>query len=77
LPAGPLLLHVDVDVVDAADLPGLRFPVTPGPSAADVVDAVRRVIATGRVVALDVACAWDPELVTDAGPRLLRTLLES
>jgi arginase len=77
LPAGPLLLHVDVDVVDATDLPGLRFPVTPGPSATDVVDAVRRVIATGRVVAFDVACAWDPEVVTDAGPRLLRTLLES
>jgi arginase len=77
LPEGPLVLHVDVDVVDAADLPGLRFPVTPGPSSADVADAVRRVLATGRVVAFDVACAWDPEVVTDAGPHLLRTLLES
>jgi arginase len=77
LPPGPLLLHVDVDVVDAADLPGLRFPVTPGPSASDVVAAVQRVLATGRVVAFDVACAWDPEVVTDAGPHLLRTLLES
>jgi arginase len=77
LPAGPLVLHVDVDVVDAADLPGLRFPVTPGPSAEAVIDAVRRVLGTGRVVAFDVACAWDPEAVTDAGPRLLRTLLES
>lgn len=77
LPEGPLVLHVDVDVVDAADLPGLRFPVTPGPSSAAVADAVRRVLATGRVVAFDVACAWDPEAVTDAGPHLLRTLLES
>jgi len=77
LPEGPLVLHVDLDVVDAADLPGLRFPVTPGPSTADVVDAVRRVLATGRVLAFDVACAWDPDAVTDAGPRLLRTLLES
>jgi arginase len=77
LPDGPLVLHVDVDVVDAADLPGLRFPVTPGPSAAAVVDAVGRVLATGRVVAFDIACAWDPEVVTDAGPSLLHTFLES
>jgi arginase len=77
LPDGPLVLHVDVDVVDAADLPGLRFPVTPGPSAAAVADAVGRVLATGRVVAFDIACAWDPEVVTDAGPSLLRTFLES
>ena len=76
LPEGPLVLHVDVDVVDAAELPGLRFPVTPGPSTEDVIDAARRVLATGRVVAFDVACAWDPDAVTDAGPRLLRTLLE-
>jgi arginase len=75
LPDGPLLLHVDVDVVDAAELPGLRFPVTPGPSVAEVVAAVERVLATGRVVAFDVACAWDPEVVTDAGPRLLAELL--
>lgn len=58
LPDGPLVLHVDLDVIDAGELPGLRFPVPGGPSTAAVVDAVRRVRATGRVVALSLAGTW-------------------
>ncbi|HWE90555.1 MAG TPA: arginase family protein [Pseudonocardiaceae bacterium] len=60
LPDGPLVLHVDVDVIDSAELPGLRFPVSGGPSAAAVVAAARRVLDTGRVVAVDIACPWHP-----------------
>jgi arginase len=48
-----------VDVVDPDDLPGLRFPAPDGPPAAEVVAAVRRLLDTGRVAALDVACIWD------------------
>jgi arginase len=70
VPAGPLLLHIDLDVVDPADLPGLRFPVPAGPSAAAVVQAVRRVLATGRVAALDLAATWDPSTPDPAGTRL-------
>ena len=62
LPPGPLLLHMDLDVVDPADLPGLRFPVPGGPSASAVLAAARRVLDTGRVVATDVACTWHPGL---------------
>jgi arginase family enzyme len=58
LPAGPLVLHVDVDVVDAGDLPGLKFPVGGGPSRDAVVASVRRVLDTGRVAALSIACPW-------------------
>jgi arginase len=75
LPDGPLLLHVDVDVVDAAALPGLRYPVTPGPAPADVVAAARRVLATGRVVALEVAATWFPVADPPAGRKLLEDLL--
>ncbi|WP_090798626.1 arginase family protein [Asanoa ishikariensis] len=60
LPDGPLVLHVDVDVVDAGELPGLLFPAPHGPSAAAVRKAVQRVLSTGRVVAVDVACPWHP-----------------
>jgi arginase len=59
LPDGPLVLHVDVDVVDAGELPGLRFPVPGGPSAGAVVAAVRRLVDTGRVAVLDLTCPWD------------------
>lgn len=61
LPDGPLLLHVDVDVVDSAQLPGLLFPAPDGPSADAVLDALARVLGTGRVVALDLACTWHPD----------------
>jgi arginase len=68
LPPGPLLLHVDLDVVTPTDLPGLRFPVTGGPSAAAVVAAVRRICDTGRVAILDLACTWDPSTPDPATP---------
>ncbi|WP_344132193.1 arginase family protein [Luedemannella flava] len=77
LPDGPLLLHVDCDVIRAEELPGLRFPVPGGPSAASLLAAVGRVLDTGRVAALDIACTWDPSAPdpTGAGPRLLADLL--
>ena len=58
LPDGPLVLHVDVDVIDAGELPGLLFPATDGPSTDAVLAAVSRVLATGRVVAVDISCPW-------------------
>ncbi|MGN9909709.1 arginase family protein [Phytohabitans sp. LJ34] len=57
---GPIYLHIDLDVVDAAALPGLRFPVTPGPAVDAVRVAALRLLATGRVAALTVACTWHP-----------------
>jgi arginase len=69
IPEGPVLLHVDVDVVDSAELPGLLFPAPGGPSRRDVVAAVRHLRATRDVVGLDIACTWrgagDVSLVAD------------
>jgi arginase len=60
LPEGPLYLHVDFDVVDPGELPGLLFPAPDGPGLAPVSQAIRRVIATDRVVAFGAACTWHP-----------------
>jgi arginase len=60
LPAGPLYVHVDLDVVDAAALPGLRFPAAGGPGADQVADALRLLLGTGRVAAVGLACTWYP-----------------
>ncbi|MER7005259.1 arginase family protein [Dactylosporangium sp. NPDC000555] len=60
-PDGPLLVHVDLDIVDPADVRGLLFPVGGGPSAAAVVKAVAGLVATGRVVALNIGCTWRPD----------------
>jgi arginase len=76
LPDGPLVLHVDLDVIDAAELPGLLFPVTGGPTASAVLTAVRRILATGRVCAFDIACTWRPdEPDNGARVRILADLL--
>lgn len=60
LPAGPIYLHIDLDVVDPAELPGLLFPAEGGPPLTAVAAAVARVVATGRVAAVGLACTWHP-----------------
>lgn len=60
-PPGDLYVHVDVDVVDPADMPGVNYPASGGPSAAAVARAVEKLHATGRVVALSIS-SWNPAL---------------
>jgi arginase len=60
LPPGVLYVHVDVDVVDPREMPGLLFPAADGPSLAAVVSSVRSVLASGRVAAVALACTWRP-----------------
>jgi arginase len=60
LPAGPLYVHLDMDVLDPAEAPGLRYPAPGGPSAAEVADALHLLLGTGRVAAVNVACTWYP-----------------
>jgi arginase len=60
LPDGPLYVHLDLDVIDAAQLPGLRFPAPGGPSPAQVTGALSALLGTGRVAAIGVACTWYP-----------------
>nr|WP_246221436.1 arginase family protein [Phytoactinopolyspora mesophila] len=60
IPAGPLVLHVDFDVVNPDQLPGTLFPTPGGPGIDAVMAAVARVLDTGRVVALSLGCTWHP-----------------
>ena len=45
----PVYLHLDVDVIDSAQLPGLRFPSGPGPSVAQIEECLAAVRATADV----------------------------
>jgi arginase len=58
VPDGPIVLHVDVDVIDSAHVPGLLFPVAGGPSLPAVLDAMHQITDTGNVVAVDLAFPW-------------------
>jgi arginase len=60
LPDGPLYVHVDLDVIDAAHLPGLRYPAPGGPDAGQVADALGLLLGTGRAAAIGIACTWFP-----------------
>jgi arginase len=60
LPEGPLHLHVDVDVLDAALLPGLRFPVGDGPDLQALAVAIRQIVKSRELVALSIGATWRP-----------------
>ena len=60
LPDGPLYVHVDLDVIDPAEVPGLRYPAPGGPAAAQLADALRMLLGTGQVAAVGLACTWRP-----------------
>jgi arginase family enzyme len=61
LPPGPLFLHLDVDIADPADLPGLQFPAPGGPGRQQLIDAVATLTRTDRIAAVDVGLTWRPD----------------
>jgi arginase len=65
----PVYLHLDIDVVDSAQLPGLRFPSGPGPSLTQIEDCLAAVCGAASVVAAGIACAWLPDRVGDPAAR--------
>ena len=56
----PVYLHVDVDIMDSTEVPGLRFPAGPGPTLRDVENCLTAITASANVVAACLACAWLP-----------------
>jgi arginase len=76
--AGPLHVHIDLDVIDAAEAPGFNYPVPGGPNAAAMAVAcaqlakradIRAVSISGWTEALDPGGATGP-----ACRRVLRAL---
>lgn len=58
LPSHPLYIHLDLDVVDAAELPAHAYPERKGASVAQIVALLRRVAAECDVRAVLVS-GWD------------------
>lgn len=71
---GPLVVHLDVDVVDPAEMPAKNL-ATPGTglSLAETGDLLLALVASPRVVALEVA-GYDPS--RDEGGRSARVLVD-
>jgi len=48
--------HVDVDVLDSSQLPGLRVPVGPGAALTQIEDCLAGIITAADVTAACIAC---------------------
>lgn len=57
----PVYLHIDVDIIDGAELPGLRYPVSQGPSLGLTEDCLAAIMGTVQVAGACIACTWRPE----------------
>ena len=77
LPAGPLYVHFDCDLLDPADVPAVHYPAPGGPSVETMRRVFRRLAETERVVAVSLS-AWTPELDEDGRSRavVMRVLQE-
>ncbi|MFD9891970.1 arginase family protein [Amycolatopsis sp. NPDC059027] len=71
----PVYLHLDIDVIDGAELPGARFPSGPGPSLARIEECLAAACATADITAAYLACAWLPEHAGDQATRQAITRL--
>jgi arginase len=65
----PVYLHLDIDVIDGAQLPGARFPSGPGPSITQIEECLTVICTTADVKAAYIACAWLPDHVSDPTTR--------
>lgn len=77
LSAGDVYLHVDVDVIDDGDLPGLRFPTGAGPSFSVVEECLSQIVDAALPSAACIACAWTPDRIADEATARAITRLAS
>jgi arginase len=75
---GPVLVHIDLDVIDATEAPGFNYPVPGGPSVAETADACAQLAARADIRAISISGwtdALDPSGATGAAcRRVLRAL---
>lgn len=72
LPQGPLHVHFDSDIINPVEAPAFLYAAAGGPSAEDMQQVLKRLMATGRVVATSTTAAWDAG--KDSDGRTLRAV---
>ncbi len=68
LPPAPWYVHLDVDVLDPAGLPPLRFPVPGGPTPGALAAALRALARRGEIAALGLACTFTAKALAEPDP---------
>ena len=78
LPQRPLHVHLDVDVVDPAELPGLLYPAASGPGITEVLAMLRHLAGAPNLVAISVAHTYDHRAAaTSEARRVTEELVEA
>ncbi len=76
LPPGPIYVHFDVDVINAAEAPAMNYLADGGPTVAELRRVFDHLAASGQVEAVSVS-SWNPELDTDGRTqRVVMALLD-
>jgi arginase len=71
----PVYLHIDVDIIDSGQLPGLRVPAGPGPSLTKIEDCLAVIHTAVNVTAACIACTWLPGHISQQAAHQTLTLL--
>jgi arginase len=71
-PPTDVYLHLDVDITDGGDIPGLRFPAPDGPTLSVVEDCLAQIVDGAPPTAACISCAWEPARIAD--PTTLRAI---
>jgi arginase len=70
-----IYVHIDLDVLDASDIPGHRFEITGGPTAEQLGEALRLMLAYDKVGALGIASFPTPPEGRERCLSSVRTLI--
>jgi arginase len=70
LHSGPAYIHLDIDVVDASDLPApLRWETSAGPTIGAVEQCLAQIRQHATPVGACIACPWPPERIGEPAVR--------
>lgn len=80
LPTGPLYVHLDTDILPAAEVPAQNYPAHGGPPSSIIESVFNRLAQTNQVIAVSLS-SWNPKLDTTGGAQkicmsLLRALID-
>ena len=68
LPAGPIYVHFDTDVINAAEAPAMNYLAEGGPSVSALQRVFDYLADSGRVAAVSMS-SWNPEMDEDGRSR--------
>jgi len=64
LPAAPMYIHIDMDILTPADAPAMNYPAAGGPSAKELQTVMKHLNGMEKIAAVSVS-SWNPAMDKD------------